>query len=64
VELIDIIKWLVSVGLSPLEIGTAVVAIVLYVKAEKLDADLHDCLDATKAHAAQDRIDAIVRDKH
>jgi hypothetical protein len=63
VSLIDVIKFLVSVGLSPLEIGTAVVAIVLYVKAEKLDNDLHACLDASKAHAAQDRMDELTRSR-
>ena len=53
---IDFIKFLVSIGLSPVEIGTIIVAILLYRKSEQLDAALHNCLgdDPTKQ---LDRID-------
>lgn len=44
---LDLVKFLVSIGLSPLEIGTAIVCVVLYMKAESLDASLHKCLDET-----------------
>lgn len=60
---LELIKFLVSIGLSPLEIGTAIVAIVLYLKTEQLDAALHKCLDETiaekNAREMQERIDHV-----
>ena len=43
-DVIKFIQFLVSLGLSPLEIFTCIVAVVLYRKSEQLDNLLHDCL--------------------
>jgi len=48
-DLIKLIQFLVSIGLGPIDIVLVVVAIALYAKSEKLDAQLHDCLSKVKA---------------
>lgn len=47
-DVFDIIKQLVALGLSPLEVFTVIVAVKLYLKSEQLDALLHKCLSGDK----------------